>query len=107
MRALRKALQRPWVACIVISLLVLGAILGIRAARLLQGQELKIHDRFVDWRSDPDAKDDRIAIVGMTEADLVEYGYPLDDAKLAQVLESLDRLEPCVIGLDLYRNALS
>ncbi len=104
MKRLRKALQRPWVACIVISLLVLGAILGVRAAGLLQGQELNVRDHFIRWRSDPDAKDDRIAIVGMTEDDLVKYGYPLDDAKLAQVLEGIDKFEPCVIGLDLYRD---
>ena len=104
MKRLRKALQRPWVACMVISLLVLGAILGIRAAGLLQGQELNAYDHFIRWRSDPDAKDDRIVIVGMTEDDLVKYGYPLDDAKLAEVLEGIDKFEPCVIGLDLYRN---
>ncbi len=103
-KRLRKALQRPWVACIVISLLVLGAILGVRAAGLLQGQELDAYDHFIGWRSDPDAKDDRIAIVGMTEDDLKKYGYPLDDAKLAEVLEALDRREPCVIGFDLYRD---
>ncbi|MEO7319946.1 MAG: adenylate/guanylate cyclase domain-containing protein [Chthoniobacteraceae bacterium] len=104
MKALRKALHRPWVACIVISLLVLAGILGVRAVGWLQGQELNVYDHFVRWRSNPDAKDDRIAIVGMTEADLVKYGYPLDDAKLAQVLEGIDKFEPCVIGLDLYRD---
>ena len=104
MKALRKALQRPWVACIVISLLVLGAILAVRAAGLLQGQELNVYDHFVRWRSDPDAKDDRIVVVGMTEDDLRKYGYPLDDRRMGEVLESLDRLDPCVIGFDMYRD---
>src|SRR5205814_293178 len=31
-------------------------------------------------------------------------GYPLDDGMLAEVLTKIDALEPCVIGLDLYRD---
>jgi CHASE2 domain-containing sensor protein len=75
-KALRKALQRPWIACSVISLLVLGAVLGVRAAGWLQRAELIIYDEFTRWRSDPDSRDDRIAIVGMTEDDLVKIWFP-------------------------------
>ena len=104
MRALRKALHRPSVACGIISLLVLAVVLGVRAGGWLQRPELVAYDLLVQWFSKPDSTDDRIVLIGMTEDDLEKYGYPLDDAKLAQLLTNLDRLEPCVIGLDLYRN---
>ena len=104
MRALRKALHRPSVACVIISLLVLAVVLGVRAKGWLQRPELIAYDFGVRWFSQPNSTDDRIVLIGMTEEDLVQYGYPLDDEKLAQVIEGLDRLEPCVIGLDLYRD---
>ena len=104
MKALRKALRRPSVACAIISLLVLAAVLGVRARGWLQRPELNAYDFGVRWFSQPDSTDGRIVLIGMTEEDLVQYGYPIDDEKLAQVIEGLDRLEPCVIGLDLYRD---
>lgn len=104
MKALRKALRRPWVACLLINVLVLGAVLGMRAKGWLQRAELIVYDQFIRWRSDPNSRDDRIAIVGMTEDDLVKYGFPLGDAMLARVLEGVDAQQPVVIGLDLYRN---
>ena len=104
MRALRKALHRPSVACVIISLLVLAVVLGVRAKGWLQRPELIAYDFGVRWFSKPNSTDDRIVLIGMTEEDLVQYGYPIDDEKLAQVIEGLDRLEPCVIGLDLYRD---
>ena len=51
MKALRKALHRPSVACIVISLLVLAVILGIRAAGVLQRAELIVFDQFTRWQA--------------------------------------------------------
>jgi len=103
-KALGKALRRPWVACLLISVLVLSAVLGVRAAGWLQRAEFRVHDQFLSWRSDPKSRDDRIAIVGMTEDDLVKYGFPLGDAMLARVLEAIDAQQPAVIVLDLYRN---
>ena len=104
MRALRKALRRPSVACVIISLLVLAAVLGVRARGWLQRPELIAYDLFVRWFSEPNSTDDRIVLIGMTEDDLVKYGYPLDDEKLALLLTALDQHDPCVIGLDLYRD---
>ncbi|HYR58411.1 MAG TPA: adenylate/guanylate cyclase domain-containing protein [Chthoniobacteraceae bacterium] len=104
MKALRKALRRPSVACGIISLLVLAAVLGVRARGWLQRPELIAYDFLIRWNSDANSTDDRIVLVGMTEDDLVKYGYPLDDAKLAELLTKLDQLNPCVVGLDLYRD---
>jgi adenylate cyclase len=104
-KALRKALGYPPVGCAVISLIVLGALLGLRARGLLQRPELIFYDFFVRQRAqDKMAADSRIVICGMTEADLVKYGHPLDDAKLATLLEKIAAAGPCVVGLDIYRD---
>ncbi|HEV7401406.1 MAG TPA: adenylate/guanylate cyclase domain-containing protein [Chthoniobacteraceae bacterium] len=104
MKWIRKALNRPPVACAVISLLIFAAVLGLRATGWLQPAELFFYDQFVKRHSDRDSTDPRIVLVGMTEDDLTKYGYPLDDRKLAQVILGVDKLDPCVIGLDLYRD---
>jgi len=89
----------------VISLLTLGAVLGLRALGWLQRPELILYDHFVRQRAHRQAPaDPRIVICGMTDADLVKYGHPLDDAKLADLLEKIAGAGPCVVGLDLYRD---
>ena len=105
MKALRKALQYPPIACAVISLLTLSILLGMRAGGWLQRPELIVYDDFLRRRADPEvATDPRIVICGMTEEDLVRYGHPLDDAKLASLLEKIAAARPCVVGLDIYRD---
>jgi adenylate cyclase len=105
LKALRKALRRPPVGGAVISLLTLGALLGLRALGWLQRPELICYDDFVRRRANREpAVDPRIIICGMTEEDLVKYGHPLDDAKLADLLEKIAAAGPCVVGLDLYRD---
>ena len=49
MRALRKALHRPTVACGIISLLVLAVVLGVRAKGWLQRPELIAYDFGIRW----------------------------------------------------------
>ena len=105
MKTLLKLLHRPAVACAVIALLILAVVLGLRAG-LLQRPELNVYDRLVRLRSDPASRDPRIVLIGMTESDLENYGYPVDDAQLADVIEGIDKLEPCAIGLDLYRDRM-
>jgi adenylate cyclase len=104
MKSLRKLLHNPPVACAVISLLVLAAVLAVRGKGWLQRPELIAYDYLIRKQSDRNSTDPRIALVGMTEDDLVKYGYPLSDRDLANVILGLDKLQPCVIGLDLYRD---
>ena len=105
MKALRKALRSAPVGSAAISLLTLGVLVGLRALGLLQRPELIFYDDFVRSRVDrAAAPDPRIVICGMTEEDLVKYGHPLDDAKLADLLDKIAAAGPCVVGLDIYRD---
>src|SRR5262249_977537 len=103
-KALRKALRRPSVACGIISLLVLAVGRRVGVPRRAPPPGFVGHDLLTKRQSKPDSTDERIVLIGMTEKDLVDYGYPFDDEKLAEVLTKLDQLEPCVIGVDLYRD---
>ena len=90
----------------VICLLIFGALLRLRACGWLQRPELMFYDHVVRQRAEhqPAAADPRIVICGMTEDDLIKYGHPLDDAKLADLLEKIAAAGPCVVGVDIYRD---
>ena len=104
MKSLRKALHRPEIASALISLIVLAILLGARALGLLQRPELIVYDQFIRQTAKPESTDDRIVLVGMTEDDLVKYGFPIADGAFAQVLEKVAAMKPVVIGLDMYRD---
>jgi len=80
-----------------------GLIWGIRLLGLLYASEIALQDRFFQLRS-PEPSDQRIVAIGITEADLQRYGWPLSDQHLADLLETVYAGQPRVVGLDLYRD---
>ncbi|MEM9219304.1 MAG: CHASE2 domain-containing protein [Cyanobacteria bacterium P01_F01_bin.150] len=88
---------------VAISLLSSLTIMGIRWSGLLQPWELSHYDQMLRWRS-PELPDSRILIVGANEADLRQYGHPLPDDVLAELLETLEEYQPNAIGLDIIRD---
>ncbi len=88
------AIAAPVISLLTISLRLLGA---------LESSELAMFDQFLRWRS-PEPTDNRIVIVGIDERDINEYGWPIDDAMLAQLLDKVRQQKPRVIGLDFARN---
>ncbi len=87
------------------SVLAGSLVTGVKVLNVLEPAELFVFDRLV--RSHPSqALDPRMTIVGITEADIRQYGWPLTDQLLAQVITKLQAHEPRVVGLDLYRSSL-
>jgi CHASE2 domain-containing sensor protein len=90
------------------SLALATTIMGGRSLGLLQSWELAAFDSMMRSRPD-EAKDNRILIVEITEADVqaqdaVERGgASLSDSALAQLISKLEQYHPRVIGLDIYR----
>jgi diguanylate cyclase (GGDEF)-like protein/PAS domain S-box-containing protein len=80
-----------------------GTVILLRWFGFLQAWEWAAFDRFVRWRP-PEPMDSRIVIVEINEADLQKYGYPMNDAVLAQLLQKLHAGKPRAIGLDVYRD---
>lgn len=85
------------------ALLAMASVTGLKLLRALEPAELFVFDQMV--RSLPDkASNPRLTIVGITEEDIQQYGWPLPDRDLAHLLDNLQQHNPSVIGLDLYRS---
>jgi adenylate cyclase len=93
-----------WRGVLIAAPSVAGLLIGLRSAGLLQGLELAALDQFFRLRP-KEPVDSRIVIVGINEADVQKIGqWPMSDAKLAKLLETLKQQQPRAIGLDLYRD---
>jgi CHASE2 domain-containing sensor protein len=91
-----------------LNLAIVTAIMGGRSLGLFQGWELTAFDTMMRSRPD-EGKDERILIVEITEADVqaqnpVERGgASLSDRVLAKSIEQLEKYNPRVVALDIYR----
>lgn len=88
------------------SLLTTTTLTVIKQFGLLEPLELLSYDALTQRQSDR-PPDPRLLIVGITEADLQQYGWPLSDETLAVILNKLQTHNPRVIGFDLYRSAIA
>ena len=86
------------------SVLASALVTGVKIVNILEPAELFLFDHLVRSRPSEDL-DPRMTIVGITEADIRQYGWPLSDDILAQVLDRLQAHDPKVVGLDLYRSS--
>lgn len=89
---------------VLLSSVLAGAFVsGVKWLGVIEPLELFLFDGLV--RSQP-SRDlhPRVTIIGITEGDIRQYGWPLVDGQLANVLRKLQSHHPSVIGLDLYRS---
>ncbi len=96
-------LSGSWTIAIA-SLAITGGLWGGRHLGGLQPLELAIYDQWVMLR--PQAPpDSRLLIVAITEEDIAQQQrWPLSDQTLAQTLQTLQKYQPQVIGLDIWRD---
>lgn len=71
----------------------------------LQYLELHVYDKILFVRPEK-AIDNRITIIGETEADIRRNGHPLSDQVLANALKILEAAGARVIGVDKYRDVV-
>jgi len=85
---------------------VFGALVTLRSAGLLQSAELGAFDIFMGLlrSGPPQASQDRIHVLAITEPDIARYGWPLSDELVARLLERLVARGARVIALDLFRD---
>ena len=99
-----KSLSLGLTSPIGITLGLMLAVLSLRALGGLESLELALSDQFFRWRS-AEPIDDRIVIIGITEADVnANEQWPLSDRALEKLLAKLQEASPRAIGLNLYRN---
>ena len=89
---------------ITVSGITILSLLFFRHLGGFQPLEVRVFDGMMRLRSDEDP-DSRLLIVELTEDD-IEYlqQWPMSDRILAKVLVSLQKHQPKVIGLDIYRD---
>lgn len=98
-------LRHPALPAAAIALVVALATQGLRATGALQTFELAAYDHLVRrvWRG-PEL-DPRVVLVEVTEDDIQHRGeWPLSDATLARVIETLSAAQARAIALDIYRD---
>ena len=89
---------------ILISITVSLLLLLIRQLGGLQELEMATFDRGIRLMGDR-GPDPRLLVVSITEEDIQALGrVPLSDRRIAQALAQLQRQQPKVIGLDIYRD---
>ena len=87
-----------WRTIFVTSLSVTVLVLGAREFGWLQRWELRAYDQMMLMRP-PEAEDDRILLVTVTEKDLQQQKDVLSNETINQVLKKIQSYQPRVIGL--------
>lgn len=97
---------------LLLSWVVTTVLLGLRFVGAFQFLELAAFDQFLRLRP-TEKTDDRMVLITIDEADLryqdrvgmVREGTSLSPQALEQLLTQLNRYQPAVIGLDIYRSS--
>lgn len=93
-----------WATAVFTSAAMTAIVVGIRFTGFLQPFELSALDRLMQLRP-PEPIDPRILIVGITEEDLArDGGISISDKTVGEVIEKLQKYQPKVIGLDIFRD---
>lgn len=93
-----------WRVGIVPGIAVVGLVIIARLSASLQFLEWTVLDSLLRLRP-AEAKDERIVIIGIDEADIRSIGsYPIPDREIAALIQKLQIYKPRVIGLDLIRD---
>jgi len=87
-------------------MVVIGLVVAARLTGSLQGLELVTLDSFLRLRP-AEAKDDRIILVGIDQADMQKTGYPIQERALIDLLNTLQAYRPAVIGLHILQNQIA
>lgn len=81
-----------------------GCVIVLRLTGLLQILEWAALDQFIRLRA-LEPVDNRILLVTLDEIDLRRVGqWPISDQVMADLLKQIQRQQPRVIGLDIYRD---
>lgn len=100
-----RILDSPLRAVATIAVCVFLFVVVLWRTRVLEGLELRVYDRFITLHSNAENVDPRVALIHITEEDIRSIGHwPLTDATVADLLDTLARYKPRAIGLDIYRD---
>ncbi|MBI3357360.1 MAG: adenylate/guanylate cyclase domain-containing protein [Nitrospirae bacterium] len=100
-----KLLQSPKFLCLAVALVVTASVLMLRKAGHLELWELKAYDTALRLLPSSHQTEPKTVLIGITEQDVQALGsWPLSDAILARVIDSVLQHRPRVVGVDIYRS---
>lgn len=103
----RRQLRLRLRGIIALSLIITCLVIGLRMQGLMQPLELQAYDHLMRMRS-TEKPDQRLAVVSITAADVMNQPGPKDgslsDETLQILISSLEKYNPKVIGFDIYRD---
>ncbi|GEM_PF-4011102 len=94
---------KKWRITLITSSTITALIIGLSLTGWFQILEWSTYDLFFRLRP-AETKDSRVVIVGINEADIQRFRYPLSDEILAQLIAKIKTYNPKVIGLNIYRD---
>ena len=66
--------------------------------------DLILYDYVNQIRKSPSGRNDPLTIISITESDINELGWPIDDSYLCKAIDNISQAGAKAIGFDLYRN---
>ena len=100
-----KLLQSPKFLCVAVAVVVTLSVLMLRKAGHLELWELKAYDTALRLLPSSQRTEPKTVLIGITEQDVQALGsWPLSDAILARVIDSVLQHGPRVVGVDIYRS---
>ncbi len=79
-------------------------LLGLQRSPINETLNLLLYDLITSLRKAPPGTDKPITIIGIDESDISNYGFPIDDRVLCDVIDRLAAEGAVAIGLDIYRD---
>ena len=77
---------------------------GLELSQVLEGVNLLVYDLITHLRPAPSGRALPIVLIGISEADIRTFGWPIDDRLLCDAIDRLSSDGATAIGLDLYRD---
>jgi CHASE2 domain-containing sensor protein len=100
----RVSIWRNLRAVLVASVLVTGAVMGVRWLGILEPLELPAYDYLMRQRQ-PEPIDPRITVVQISQEEVDKYGgYPIKESALAEIVNKVAKYKPAALGLNISRN---
>ncbi|MGF1480726.1 MAG: CHASE2 domain-containing protein [Cyanophyceae cyanobacterium] len=92
-----------WREPLTIAVSIVSLLLLLRYLGAWQFLELKAFDALFRLRP-PESPEKQIVIVALQETEIEQYGWPVSDRVLAQLINKISDQHPTVIGLDIFRD---
>jgi adenylate cyclase len=79
-------------------------LVALHRSGVAESLNLRLYDLITTLRPAPSAIGMPITIIGMNEADIANYGWPIDDGIFCEVIDRLLEDGALAVGLDFYRD---